>query len=202
VRQLNSGNGDQLESVVIYPGEYFASNRSVRISTLLGSCVAACLFDPVNRVLGMNHFLLSSEMYRRHPATFATPSGRYGVQAMELLINRMMGLGAVRKHLKAKAFGGATLKGFNRYPDDRKSIGNANIAFIREFLALEKIELVAEDLGGDRGRTIYFLSTDFSVYVRKHEPVRLSELIATESAYEKHIRLREQTEKGDVSLWQ
>ena len=86
---MNIHENDGLKKIVIHPGEYFATNERVIISTLLGSCVSACLFDPVNRVLGMNHFLLSGEIFKKNGGGFATVSGRYGVNAMELLINRM-----------------------------------------------------------------------------------------------------------------
>ncbi len=136
---LSKSSSATLNKIIIQPGEYYATNKEVLISTLLGSCVAACLYDPVNKVLGMNHFLLSNSVYKRDRADFSTLSGRYGVQAMELLINKMYQLGADRKHLKAKAFGGATLQGFR--PGDRfqPSIGDGNLNFIKEFLNIEKI---------------------------------------------------------------
>lgn len=193
---------DQLKRVVIYPGQLYVSNREVRISTLLGSCVAACLFDPVNRILGMNHFLLSNEVYRSDKNGSVSLSGRYGVQAMELLINKMMTFGAERKCLKAKAFGGASLKGFGTQPPNGKSIGSANVSFIREFLANERIPLVAEDLGGTRGRTIYFVSVDHSVFVRKHDPVSLTDLIKKERQYKRSLILEQQSARDNISLWQ
>lgn len=192
---------DHLQRKVIYPGEYYASDREIMISTLLGSCVAACLYDPVNRVLGMNHFLLSSDLYRSNGSAFVTPSGRYGVQAMELLINRMYRLGADRNHLKAKAFGGATLKGFGDSASNLKSVGATNAAFIRDFLSLEGIPLLAEDLGGSRGRTIYFVATDFSVFVRKHDPVNLDKLLETEEQYSRRIKLEQQKKQDNINLW-
>jgi chemotaxis protein CheD len=192
---------NHLEKVVIHPGEFYATNGEVMISTLLGSCVAACLFDPVNHVLGMNHFLLSSNLYKKSDAVFSTPSGRYGVHAMELLVNRMYQLGASRRNLQAKAFGGATLQGFHDGNNDPRSIGNANMAFVREFLRSENIPLMAEDMGGNRGRTIYFVSTDHSVFVRKHHSVKAVDLIKNEKLYHEKIK-REQTDSdSNISLW-
>lgn len=186
---------------MIYPGDYYASNGDCIITTLLGSCVAACLFDPVNRVMGMNHFLLSGEICKNGKNGFVTPSGRYGVQAMELLINRMYKMGAQRKHIKAKAFGGATLKGFSEIPNNWNSIGSNNVSFIKRFLDIEKIPLLAQDLGGNRGRTIYFVSTDFSVYVRKHEPVDLGNLYETEKQYSRKVSLEQNSMEDDISIW-
>src|SRR5665647_2303892 len=80
----------RFKHVTLEPGELFASREPVTISTLLGSCVAACLYDPVNNVVGMNHFLLSSRRYSRDLPNFISEAGRYGIHAMELLINEMM----------------------------------------------------------------------------------------------------------------
>ncbi len=192
---------DHLKRKTIYPGEYYASNREIVISTLLGSCVSACLYDPVNRVLGMNHFLLSNELYQSSKNGFVSPSGRYGVQAMELLINNMFRLGADRKHLKAKAFGGASLKGFNNVSSEGNNIGKNNISFIQSFLMTENIPLEAHDLGGNRGRTIYFVSSDFSVFVRKHDPVNIKDLVEKEKQYRRTVKHQQETKKTDISLW-
>ena len=155
--------------VRIGPGEYHATGRAEVVSTLLGSCVAACLYDPVNRVIGMNHFMLSNPQYSRTMPVCTTEAGRYGIHAMELLINAMMRIGAQRRHLQAKAFGGGAVFGEPRPAGGFACVGEVNCRFVREFLETERIPLAAQDLGGTRGRVIYFSSKDFSVYVR---PVR------------------------------
>jgi chemotaxis protein CheD len=198
---MNQINQSTLKKHAVYPGELYAANDDVLISTLLGSCVAACLFDPVNRILGMNHFLLSNNLYKQNGNGFTTPSGRYGVHAMELLINRMYKLGAQRKHLRAKAFGGATLRGFNNGQSQLQSIGEINMRFVREFLSKENIPLVAEDLGGTNGRNIYFDSKDYSVYVKKHHPVNLKELIETENLYRAGIEKKQKENHQNINLW-
>lgn len=113
-------------------------------STILGSCVATCLCDPVAGVGGMNHFLL--------------PEGgpgqgellRYGPQAMELLINALLKLGASKTRLQAKLFGGAQMH------DGLQDIGRANAAFARAFLQTEGITLISESLGGRQGRRVRY----------------------------------------------
>ena len=92
--------------VTIRPGEHKVTKETMVFSTLLGSCVSACLYDPVSRVSGMNHFLLANRRYARNLPLNVTDAGRYGINAMELLINDMMKLGAVKARLKAKVFGG------------------------------------------------------------------------------------------------
>lgn len=197
---MNQKLSTSIKKVVIHPGETYATDRELFISTLLGSCVAACLFDPVQRILGMNHFLLSSHIYKQNGHGFTTPSGRYGVHAMELLINQMLKLGAQRQNLKAKAFGGATLQGFHNDPQS-PSVGEANVKFICEFLENEKIPLLASDMGGTQGRTIYFDSRDYSVYVKKHKAVRLSRLVEQERSYKEGIKQQEAMNNKNINLW-
>lgn len=129
---------------VVQGSNHVTGDPTVVLSTILGSCVAACVRDPALRVGGMNHFLLPS-----------APNGeagdnRYGVQAMELLINGLLGLGADRRRLEAKLFGGA------RMIVGLSDIGAKNAEFARDFLKLEGIRLVGESLGGDRARRLHF----------------------------------------------
>ena len=122
--------------VILDPGEYYASNIPVTISTLLGSCVSACLFDPTNKVIGMNHFMLSSKRYSKDLPITQTEAGRYGTHSMELLINAMLKLGAEKHLLKAKAFGGSSLIGNGRDTSNFLCVGAVNSRFFREFLVL------------------------------------------------------------------
>jgi chemotaxis protein CheD len=164
--------------VIIDPGEYFASNAPVTISTLLGSCVSACLFDPVNMVMGMNHFMLSQQRHADDLLTTQSAGGRYGINSMELLINEMLKRGGNKKFFKAKAFGGSTLIGTGRTDNSFLNVGQANITFIREFLQCERIPLVADNLGGKEGRVIHFSYGDFAVYMRKIRSADKSKRIA------------------------
>jgi chemotaxis protein CheD len=100
-----------VDQAVIHPGDYRVGRGPIVLSTLLGSCVAVCLYDPVRRLIGMNHFLLANRRCCRDVPVLASEAGRYGVHAMELLIDRMLHCGARRRDLKAKAFGGATCSG-------------------------------------------------------------------------------------------
>ncbi|MBJ6725919.1 chemotaxis protein CheD [Geomesophilobacter sediminis] len=159
----------RFQHVTLEPGEFYASPRPVTISTLLGSCVSACLYDPVEKIVGMNHFLLSNRRYARNLPTIASEAGRYGVHAMELLINEMLHLGARRKRLMAKVFGGATILKQTGNIGNFFCVGEVNCRFIEEFLAEERIPIVAKELGGEKGRVIHFSNGDFTVYVRKVE---------------------------------
>lgn len=118
----------------------------------------------------MNHFLLAQQHCAHNTTILGTDEGRYGIHAMELLINKMLKSGAQRIHLKAKAFGGGDVLKLGNDLRGGKSIGAGNCEFIKTFLATERIPLITSDLGNNIGRNIFFLATDFSVYVKAIEP--------------------------------
>lgn len=112
--------------------------------TILGSCVATCLWDPQAQVGGMNHFLLATD------PDHAAQGSRHGLNAMELLINGLLKRGAQRNRLKAKLFGGAMMEQkFGR-------IGKANAEFALAFLHDEGIPVAGQSLGGTQARRIRF----------------------------------------------
>ncbi len=129
----------------IVQGEYHVSaDAALSITTLLGSCVAACIHDPAAQVGGMNHFLLPGDEAN------APLLARHGVHLMELLINGLLKKGAQRHRLEAKLFGGArTMQGLG-------DIGAANARFAQEFLRREGIAITGGSLGGETGRRLQF----------------------------------------------
>ncbi|MCB5202630.1 chemoreceptor glutamine deamidase CheD [Neorhizobium sp. T786] len=134
--------------VHIIQGEYKVVNDpDVVLTTILGSCVAACLRDPVAGVGGMNHFLLPGS---GNAMTSGGDATRYGVHLMELLINGLLKQGARRDRLEAKIFGGAkTIASFS-------NVGEQNAAFATQFLKDEGIPIVGSSTGGDHGRKLEF----------------------------------------------
>jgi len=187
--------------ITIDPGEYYVAHEDVLITTLLGSCVSACLYDPYNKIVGMNHFLLSSRRYAKSLPVCTTDAGRYGIHSMELLINEMWNQGAQRGNLKAKAFGGGSiLKPADAFTSNFLTVGEVNVRFIIEFLKNEKIPLVSSDLGGTVGRVINFYSEDFSVYVRKVVAKSVSVVKREEQYWEKSIQKQEESET-QIDLW-
>ena len=134
--------------VHIIQGEYkVVTDPDVVLSTILGSCVAACLRDPVAGVGGMNHFLLPGSAGTMLSGGDAT---RYGVHLMELLINGLLKKGARRDRLEAKIFGGAkTIASFS-------NVGEQNAAFATQFLRDEGIPIVGSSTGGEHGRKLEF----------------------------------------------
>lgn len=131
----------------VVQGEYAVlDDPHVVLTTILGSCVATCMWDPVAAVGGMNHFLLPGEEGRGDEL-------KYGVNSMELLINGLLQKGALRSRLQAKLFGGArVIAGFS-------DVGAKNAEFAQRFLNAENIACVAQSLGGDRARRVRFWPT-------------------------------------------
>lgn len=135
-----------VRKIHIIQGEYrVVAEEDIVLSTVLGSCVAACMRDPDARVGGMNHFLLPGGN-----ASSSLEAERYGAYLMELLINGLLKRGARRERIEAKLFGGA------RMVEGLSNIGVQNATFAREFLANEGIRIVAENLGGTHGRRLEF----------------------------------------------
>ncbi len=134
--------------ITVLQGEAHASSApQVELSTVLGSCVATCLFDPIARVGGMNHFLLAEPPPHLGHLEF---DEHYGLFLMELLINEMLKLGAAKSRLKARLYGGANMN------SGLSQIGSANAAFARRFLQQEGIVQAFEDLEGQSARRVYF----------------------------------------------
>jgi chemotaxis protein CheD len=193
-----------VEWVTIEPGEYFTSKDKIIISTLLGSCVSACLWDPVHKIAGMNHFLLSSRRYKKNTPVCVSEAGRYGVHAMELVINDMLQLGASRKYLNAKVFGGGNVLNGSVSDSNFFCVGDVNVRFIKEFLDTEKIPIISSDLGGDNGRIVRFDTNTYNVFVRK---IRKTDAIPIENRdrnfWKKSLKEQEVKEASNknIDLW-
>jgi chemotaxis protein CheD len=140
---------EAMRTVQVVQGEFRVSSRPDEIlSTILGSCVAACIWDEGAGIGGMNHFLLAQAQ-----GPSAVKDNRYGVHAMEMLINGLLRAGARRDALRAKLFGGAKIAA------NLRDIGASNAEFAREFLRIEGIPCVAESLGGIQARRVTFVPT-------------------------------------------
>lgn len=184
--------------IVLHPGECHVSREPVVLSTLLGSCVSVCMYDPVIGAMGMNHFLLATSRVTSNGPALTSEAGRYGIHAMELLINGLLSCGALRSRLRAKAFGGGSVLGnctggLNGF----ECVSTANVRFVREFLETDGIPLLAADLGGNFGRQIYFTSEDYSVYVRKIQSQQSRAVMEEERHYWREHVQEEKVSKAD-----
>lgn len=140
-----------MRRITIVQGEHaVGAEPGVVISTLLGSCVAVCLYDAVARIGGMNHFLLGEPAAGQRLLEWELQ--RYGIHAMELLINAMMRQGAVRGRLQAHVYGGANVV------EGLRAIGTSNGDFALRFLEQEGIALGHSDLGGTLARRVDFMA--------------------------------------------
>lgn len=147
-----------VKRVTVLQGEAIASSDpQVELSTVLGSCVATCMYDPVARIGGMNHFLLAEPPPHLGHLEF---DEHYGLFLMELLINEMLKLGAAKSRLKARLYGGANMNAA------LARIGSANAAFARNFLQQEGIVQAFEDLEGVSARRVHFQPTTGRVRCR------------------------------------
>jgi chemotaxis protein CheD len=184
----------QVDAVKILPGQYHATGGAGTITTVLGSCVSTCLWDPATRIGGMNHFMLPGDASGGAPWA---ASARFGVYAMEVLINEMVKLGADRRRFVAKVFGGArVLAGF-----DTLDVGAKNAEFVLNFLRTEGIQVAARDLLDVHPRKIHFFPATGKVQVK-----RLNIVAATEDAVQRREReyLRELSRKsggGDIEIF-
>lgn len=183
----------QIQAAKILPGEYYATSRDMLLVTVLGSCVAACIRDRQTGVGGMNHFMLPDS--NQDADTMVGLPTRYGTYAMEVLINQIMKIGAKRSNLEAKIFGGGNvLRGFTI-----ANVGQKNANFVKEFLALEKIPIVAEDLLDIYPRKVYFFPQTGRVLVKKLKSVHNNTIVDREKDYSS--RLRQSKVEGDVELF-
>ncbi len=177
----------QYDAVKVLPGEYFVSNEDVLIMTVLGSCIAACVWDGKARVGGMNHFMLPEG---------EDGSGRYGSYAMELLLNEMIKMGARRETMQAKVFGGgAVMAGFTTM-----NVGERNTKFVLDYLATERIPVVSQDVLDIHPRKVCFFPVTGKALVKRLAHAH-PEALAVEERKGNAINVAKSTAGGSVDLF-
>jgi len=175
----------------VQPGDFAVTRRhDLALGTLLGSCVSACICDPEAAVGGLNHFLL--------PQGSATSGlgARYGVHAMEMLINQILKRGGERSRLQAKLFGGANVITLSTpYP-----VGARNQAFALDFLRNEGIPVIATDFGGESARRVFFKPSANKVLVVQPDRQEKARVQSQEAALQRQ-KPRTAPDVGDVELF-
>lgn len=141
----------------LYPSAIFASYEPARVQTILGSCVAVCLYDTLLGVGGINHFMLPCWTGQ------GMPSPKYGDIAIKKLIEKMSAFGSLKQNIVAKIFGGAEQLGRG---DGSYNIGSRNVSVAENILAAEGISIVARSTGGVTGRNIVFYTHSNKVLVK------------------------------------
>lgn len=189
IRRYRATGGETTARIM--PGEYYVTRDDEEILTVLGSCISACIWDPVSRVGGMNHFMLPET--GRTEFDGADAAARYGSYAMEHLINDVLKAGGRRERLKVKLVGGGRVLAAGT------DIGAKNIAFAQRFVEVEGLELVSSDVGGDSPRKVKFHPLTGRAKVARMPSIQSRTVIAEE------IRYRETVEAapvaGDVELF-
>lgn len=180
----------KVRAAKLLPTQYLVVDDGTALVTVLGSCIAACVRDPLLQLGGMNHFMLpDGNVGDGAPA-------RYGSYAMELLINELLKRGASRRRLEAKVFGGANvLKGFTSNP-----VGTRNAEFVLAYLQAEQIPVVAEDLRGIHPRKVWFFPETGRVMVNRLPHAHEAEVVAAETAV--RARLSKTPVSGGVELFE
>jgi chemotaxis protein CheD len=144
----NSQDAPQRMRVTVMQGMVeTTADSNVVLTTVLGSCIAACLFDPVARVGGMNHFLLAEPS-----SSQVNADTHYGIYLMELLINTMLNQGASKSRMKAHIYGGGNIH------RNMQPIGQRNSELAERFLNTESIMITHRDVGGTNARRVDFLA--------------------------------------------
>ena len=171
----------QKEAVKLLPGQYYATASDKALVTILGSCVAACIFDQEKKIGGMNHFMLpgNSDVYNPLSA-----SARYGSYAMEILINEILKRGASRENLEAKVFGGGNVMS----SITTSNVGQRNAKFVVDYLGFESIPIVAQDLMENCPRKVVFFPNTGRVLMKRLHNERIDrEIEAVENRYSQTI---------------
>ena len=180
----------QLNAAKVLPGEYFVSRQEMAIITVLGSCIAACLWDRTLNIGGMNHFMLPE-------GDSADISGRYGSFAMEMLINEMVKLGARRESMQAKIFGGGqVMANFTTM-----NVGERNTDFVTQYLQTERIPIVSEDVLDIYPRKVVYFPMTGKAMVKRLAHAHPEALVEQERARGSAAQLAKTNAGGSVDLF-
>ncbi len=183
------------DAIRVMPGEYYFTTDEIMLTTVLGSCVAACIHDRVSGIGGMNHFLLPDAGREVDADCPVSDSMRYGSYAMEVLINSLLKSGARRANLVAKVFGGGNvLPGMTTL-----NIGAQNARFVLKYLKTDNIPVLSEDLEDRYPRKVCFFPRSGKVMVKKMKENNVPKLIEQELIYKDGLTLSRPV--GEIDLF-
>ena len=184
----------QMQAAKILPGEYYVTMNDEIITTVLGSCVSACVWDKKTGIGGMNHFMLPlSHNGEWGGSELISTANRYGNYAMEHMINDILTHGGQRSNLAVKIFGGGKII------SEMSNIGIKNISFVHGYIKNEELQLVSEDVGDIFPRKIVFFAKTGRVRVKKLKQMHNDTLIKRERAYQQDIE--ESPVEGSIELF-
>lgn len=175
----------------ILPGEYYVTKSNECVTTVLGSCVSACVRDVRMGIGGMNHFMLPAP--KGQDDSILSDAARYGSFAMEHLINTILSNGGSRKNLEFKLFGGGKIL------SSMMDVGNKNINFILNYMEVEGYRIVSQDLGDDCPRKVVYFPQTGRVRVKRIKSLHNDTIIRRETDYAS--QLKSEPVQGDVELF-
>jgi chemotaxis protein CheD len=182
------------EIAAILPGEFFVSAEPTIVYTVLGSCVSACIRDPVAGIGGMNHFMLPKPIGEANDSW--GESTRYGSYAMESLINEILKRGGVKSRLEVKLFGAG------RIYDGSIDVGARNAEWVLDYIETEGLTACKTDLGDVLPRKIYYFTESGRVLMKKIEKVKNDTIAIREREYASKIQEKKQVAaEEDVTLF-
>lgn len=186
----------ELVAAKILPGEYYVTNMNEMITTVLGSCVSACVRDRVFGIGGMNHFMLpidASGAGWSGASSVVSTATRYGNYAMEHMINDILKQGGHRKNLEAKIFGGGQII------STMTDIGRKNIEFVIDYLAQEHLDIASQDVGDIYPRKVIYYPASGRVQVKKLRHMHNDTIIRREKSYQQDLKSK--PVEGDIELF-
>lgn len=187
----------ELPAAKILPGEYYVTAGDELVTTVLGSCVSACVRDRVRGVGGMNHFMLplatDGRGWSGSSMDLLSSAARYGNYAMEHMINDILKNGGDRRYLEAKIFGGGQIV------RNLSDVGTRNIQFVEDYLRTEDIPLVGADVADICPRKVVYRPRTGQVFVKRIRQLHNDTVIERETAYRRE--LAHQPVQGEVELF-
>ncbi len=181
------------EIASILPGEFFVSREPMIVYTVLGSCISACIRDPIIRVGGMNHFMLPEPKETAHD--YWGESTRYGSFAMESLINEILKRGGIKSRLEVKLFGAGKIY------VGQIDVGDKNAKWVTQYVKNEGLTISKTDLGDVFPRKVYYFTESGRVLLKKIERIKNRTIFERENEYATRIQQREQQPAEDVTLF-
>lgn len=179
----------------ILPGEYYVTRNDEGVYTTLGSCISACIRDKVTGIGGMNHFMLPATEAEAASmkASGSSSATRYGNYAMEHLINEIMRNGGKRQNLEVKIFGGG------RIMQNMTDVGKRNIDFVRDYLSIEGLSVVSEDVGDIFPRMVVYFPQTGRARVKRLRSLHNNTIVSQESSYIETIKAKPVA--GEIELF-
>ncbi len=169
----------------ILPGEYYVTAADELVTTVLGSCIAACIRDKERGIGGMNHFMLPETTRKKLNEGVDTVVGnatRYGNYAMEHLINTILENGGKRKNLEVKLFGGGKII------PTMGDVGSKNVEFVLEYVDTEALKLLSKDLGDIYPRKVIYFPATGKVMMKKIKDLHYETIVVREKQYSSSIK--------------